>query len=337
MRFMGKQKQHILPLAVGCAVVIAAAAAVLLLVADSAYRDVGVGMLSVAVAAFAADFFILFLLRGRSFAAGILKFWLILLINTALFVAAGVYWFGPVAIFHPHADAAAETALAEQARVSEINEDGVSGWLYDCGEPDAPVILCFYGNGETASRKMMDFGAYIGQGYFAGFDIAVFDYPGYGSAPGRPTEESVKTMALAAYDVLHKDYGTVHVLAYSIGTGAANYVAANRDVDSLALMAPYADGYDLYNNLLPVFHSPVLRGLVSFKMESAVFAQKVRVTPLLLASARDGTVPFESSQRLAGCYENAVFRPVDVADHNGFWQSAECLQLVSDHFKEAAP
>ena len=333
---MDKQKKHILPLALGCAVVIAAAAGVVLLLADPAYRDVGAGLLSVAVAAFAADFFILFLLRRRSVAAGILKFWLIFLVNAALFTAAGVYWFGPVAIFHPRADEAAETALAAQTRVSEIHEDGVSGWRYDCGEPGAPVILCFYGNGETASRKMLDFAGYLAQGYFAGFDIAVFDYPGYGHAPGRPTEGSVKTMALAAYDALHREYDSIFVLAYSIGTGAANYVAANRDVASLALMAPYADGYDLFNNLLPVFHGPLLRGLVSFKMESAVFAQKVRVTPLLLASVHDGTVPFESSQRLAGCYESAVFQPVDVADHNGFWQSAECLRLVSDCFKEAA-
>ena len=173
------------------------------------------------------------------------------------------------------------------------------------------------------------------RGYFPGFDLAVFDYPGYGRAPGRPTEPSLLRMALAAFDRLRDRYDTVCVLGYSIGTGPANYVAANRPVAALALMAPYADGYDLYNSALDIFHGPLTRLLVSFKMESRLWARRVTVTPLLLASPRDRTVPFASSQALAECYPRAEFRPVEVADHAAFWQNEECLRLIAAYFTEA--
>lgn len=332
-----EKRVKILPLAFGAAVVLSALGSTLFVAADRVYRDIVVGLISVALAAFIADFLILMALKRRTVISGIVKFYAILLINCLLFIPAGVYWFGPVAIFHPKADAAAEEMLAaEHNVVADVSkEDGLYGWRYICGVADAPVILCFYGNGETASRKMADFCEYIRQGYFAGFDIAVYDYPGYGSAPGRSTEDSVTAMGLAAYDHLRKTDDVVYVFGYSVGTGPANFVAANREIGSLVLMAPYADGYDLFNNIIPVFHMPVLRRLVSFKMDNAALAERVNVTPLIVASHNDETVPFASSERLAGRYTDVVFEAVDVADHASFWNSVACLQLASDYFTEA--
>ena len=333
-----EKKMKVVPAAFGAAVVLAALGSTVIVAMDGAYRDIGVGLISVALAAFIADFLILMALKRRTVIAGIVKFWAILLINCLLFIPAGIYWFGPVAIFHPSADAAAEEQLATEPNVTAdvSKEDGLYGWRYDCGVADAPVILCFYGNGETASRKMADFCEYIRQGYFAGFDIAVYDYPGYGSAPGRSTESSVTAMGLAAYDRLRKTDDRIYVLGYSVGTGPANYVAANREIGALALMAPYADGCDLFNNILPVFHTPVMQRLVSFKMDNAALAERVKVTPLVIASHNDETVPYASSERLAGRYPDVVFQAVDVADHASFWNSVACLQAVSDHFTEAA-
>ena len=334
---MERKRKKILPAAAGCAVVVTALGATLLIAADSAYRDIGIGLLSVAFVAFLADFFILLLLKRRTVLAVTVKILALALVNCVLFFAAGVYWFGPVAIFHPNANEAAEATLAADPQVSEIGtEDGaLCGWRYDCGQPDAPVILCFYGNGETASTRMTGFLSDIRQGYFSGFDIAVFDYPGYGHAKGRPTEASVTAMGLAAYNYLINNGDTVCVLGYSIGTGPANYVAANGDIAALVLMAPYADGYDLFNNFIPIFHSAPMRALVSFKMESCQLAEDVSVKPLILATRNDRTVPFETSERLAGCYEEAELRQVDVSDHWTFWGSTECLQAASDYFREA--
>ncbi|MBQ6065856.1 MAG: hypothetical protein IJK89_03465 [Clostridia bacterium] len=332
-----EKKVRILPVAFGAAVVLAALASTVIVAADGAYRDIGVGLISVALASFIADFLILMALKRRTVIAGIVKFFAILLVNCLLFIPAGVYWFGPVAIFHPNADPAAEELLAAEPNVTaDISKDeGLYGWRYNCGQPDAPVILCFYGNGETASRKMADFCEYIGQGYFSGFDIAVYDYPGYGHAPGRSTEATVTAMSLAAYDHLRKTDDSVYVFGYSVGTGPANFVVANREIGALVLMAPYADGCDLFNHFIPVFRFPVLQRLISFKMDNASLAGRVKVAPLVIASHNDETVPFASSERLVSCYADAVFEAVDVPDHAAFWNSVACLQMASDYFTEA--
>ena len=302
--------------------------------ADPAYGDIGRGLLAVFAAAFTADLLILTLPRQRT-AAAVLKALALFCVNALLFFCAGVYWLGPVAIFHPHADPAAEQALSAAAGAEPVETEELSGWIYRCGEEDAPVILCFYGNGETASRKLLELMELTRQGYFTGFDLAVFDYAGYGRQPGRPTEDNLKVTALAAFDYLAERYGAVCALGYSIGTGPANYAAARRNAAALALIAPYADGYDLYQSFLPVFQKGPARALVSFKMESRVFAADVKTAPLILASVHDRAVPFSSSQALAACYAKADFRSVEVTDHNAFWQSEACMGMISDYFREA--
>ena len=337
MNTNAQEKRRVLLPAFGAAVMIAAAVSVGLLVLDPAYRDIAAGLLSAALASFVFALMVLLFFRKRSVLSGIVKFWLILLFNLIVFTAAGIRWFGPVAIFHPNADASSEAALASMPQVERIEEDGgrLSGWRFRCGESGAPVILFFYGNGETGAAKLRTLCDNVRAGYFAGFDLAVFDYPGYGGVPGRSTEETVKETALAAYDYLRQTDEVICVCGYSIGTGPANYVAANRDVSALALIAPYAEGYDLYNNFLPVFRHPLLRGLVSFRMESRVFAQSVKVTPLIVASADDCTVPLASSETLAGCYPQAVFQRLDGRSHAALPVDPACLGLVSDYFREA--
>ena len=337
MNTNAQEKRRVLLPALGAATVIAAFLAAGLLLLDPAYRDIGAGLLSVALAAFVFAVLVLLAFRRRTVLAGVVKFWLILLFNLIWFTAAGIWWFGPVAIFHPNADAASEAALAAMPEVERIETDEgrLTGWRFHCGKSGAPVILFFYGNGETGSVKMRTLCENVRAGYFAGFDLAVFDYPGYGSSPGRPTEATVKDTALAAFDYLHQTGDVVCVCGYSIGTGLANYVAANRDVSALALIAPYADGYDLYNNFLPVFRSPLLRGLVSFRMESRIFAESVNVTPLVIASADDRTVPLAGTETLVECYQNAVFHRLDGRSHAGLPVDPACLGLVSDYFREA--
>jgi pimeloyl-ACP methyl ester carboxylesterase len=117
-------------------------------------------------------------------------------------------------------------------------------------------------------------------------------------------------MGLTAYDALAArddvDESRIVLFGFSMGTGVANYVASCRAPIGLMLFAPYADGYDLYNTMVPIFVGP-LRALVAFKMESIRFAESIRVKPLVFSSVDDKVIPFASSERLsraypAGCY-----------------------------------
>ena len=110
----------------------------------------------------------------------------------------------------------------------------------------------------------------------------------------------------------------------------ANYVAGQRNPAGMILMAPYADGYDLYNNKVDIFHGP-MRFLVSFKMPADDFAYNVSVKPLILASKTDEVVPYESSVRLFQAYGNGCdFVTVNIG-HREFWENSEVMGKVREY------
>ena len=149
-------------------------------------------------------------------------------------------------------------------------------------------------------------------------------------------EKAFKKYSLDVYDYFSQrdDVESIIVMGYSIGTGVSNYVASQRQVSGLVLMAPYADGYDLCNNYLDIFHGPT-KALVSFKMKAVKFATKVSVKPLILATKADKVVPYESSARLFDKYKNGCnFVTIDDIGHNDFWDTQEVITEITKYIKD---
>jgi pimeloyl-ACP methyl ester carboxylesterase len=199
----------------------------------------------------------------------------------------------------------------------------LSGWLYHNAEDGAPLVLYFGGNGENAATRVRTLIDNDQLSYFEGYNIAVFDYPGYGKSSGTPSEQTLKDAGLTAYDAVIQrsdvDKNRIVVFGYSIGTGVADYVASEWNVAGLMLMAPYADGYDLYNGMVNIFHGP-LHLLDAFKMESVKFAGDVVVKPLVLASESDEMVGYASSVRLSKAFPaGCTFQTIPNVGHNDFW------------------
>ncbi len=65
-----------------------------------------------------------------------------------------------------------------------------------------------------------------------GFGVFAYDYEGYGTSGGKPTEKSVYADELAAYEYLtgslHVPSNRVVIMGRSVGTGPAIYLAARR-------------------------------------------------------------------------------------------------------------
>lgn len=239
-------------------------------------------------------------------------------------------------LFYPHADPDTHEALLADPSVEHLSiagEDGtLSGYLLRGAEDPSPLVLYFGGNGENAARTVRKLTQdEARRAPFAGCHFAQIDYPGYGLSEGKPSAASLRRAALAAYDALaaRGDVTEILILGYSIGTGPANYCAANRPAAALILMAPYADGVDLYNNVINVFHGP-LRLLVSYDMESVVYASDVTVEPLIFATEADALVPWASSKRLSETYP-AGCRFITVPDitHEDFWRTPMVLEEIT--------
>ena len=227
-------------------------------------------------------------------------------------------------MFHPNHDPHSLAYL--NARPSfEVVEIKSNGKTYhgilrrSTSQQPSPLIIFFYGNADNASRTMRsmdEFGMWF---YFLDYHCLIVDYPGYG--PGRrsrPSANSMYEMSLAAFDYARSlpEVSRIIVGGFSIGTGPAVYLAAHRDADGLFLLAPFANGYDLCNSVLPIFYGP-LRLLVRNPFPSDRFAKTISVPALLIASRGDEIIPFRSSERLERSFpEETTFVILNNLRHN---------------------
>lgn len=249
--------------------------------------------------------------------------------------------FAPMALFQPNSDEASQNALlhSEQVQALQVESDGgtLSGWLISGGTDSAPLILYFGGNQECASRRILEILNDNWQStVFDGYDFAFVDYPSYGESAGSLSQETIKQFGLEVYDYFSKvqNRTDIYVFGYSLGTGVANYVASQGSVQGLILFAPYANGYDLYNQQLNIFHGP-LKLLVGFPMEAERFAENIPVKPLIFASTEDEVVPCESSVRLSQSYRAGTdFNLLDDAEHNDFWRHPQVRTVLSAYLHE---
>ncbi|MBQ8363344.1 MAG: alpha/beta fold hydrolase [Thermoguttaceae bacterium] len=202
---------------------------------------------------------------------------------------------------------------------------------------ERPVVLYFEGNGGNSAARTLD--VVRKPGPLAGFDFVCCDYPGYGESGGEPSERSLKTFGLAAYDATAKRFPgrRIVVFGFSLGTGVATYVASERPVVGLILAAPYADGFDLFNNFAPIFYGPA-RLTVPYRMEAVKFAEKVDVRPLILATRPDALVPFESAKRLAKAFSSGVeFIAQDDVEHHWVWSTEIANAEIAEYLRSLTP
>lgn len=242
----------------------------------------------------------------------------------------------PLFLYLPTDDPDAREALLSRPDVEAVTVPSggatLSGYFLRGGDSPAPAVLYFNGNHENASAFLFELLSTPERlAAFSGCHFAQIDYPSYGLSTGKPGADAYRAMALDVYDAIaaRPDVTEVIVLGYSIGTGPAHYCAANRPVSGLILIAPYADGFDLFNNIVPVFHGP-LEALVCYDMPSIDYAQAIAVAPLVFATPMDRLVPYASTLRLTEVYPAGCrFVTVPDIDHKGFLPTPLVLEEIS--------
>ncbi len=322
---MSRNKKNTLKTFIGAAL---AAASVLLwwMAGQSRFQGAAFWLIVAIVTAFVIEVIVLSVLKGKNIIKRAFKIFLIVAVNISVFSSAVILGFAPAVILQPHTDEASYETLKGVPCAEEMTFEGTNGktngWFYNVAGEDAPVILYFYGNYETASTRLLSLAKNYDISAFADCNFAVFDYPAYGNSEGRCTDESILDFALDVYDELIKRTDNIIVLGYSVGTGPACYLASKREVQALILYAPYADSIDLYNNVIDIFHGP-LELLVAFDVDSNEYVKNVTAPTLILASAEDELIPYESSMELIDLFGGmCTFMKAQGITHNQFLSSA---------------
>ena len=230
--------------------------------------------------------------------------------------------------------------------VEDINIETPDGNLYGwrlhqmnntySGEED--LLLYFGGYDEDSSTAALRFLDQMTETeHFKAYDIAVVDFPGFGTSSGKATDEAIRTASAAIYNYFRTrdNVRNIYVMGYSFGCGPAAYVASLYDVSGLFLLAPYESIYDLYNSVTPVFYGP-MRLLISFQMDTGVYAEKVKCAPLIIASRADERIPYRCSLALSEHFtEDAQFITIRETAHGDLTTDDEVLEAISLYLNAA--
>jgi fermentation-respiration switch protein FrsA (DUF1100 family) len=156
-----------------------------------------------------------------------------------------------------------------------------------------PVIIFFHGNGDILAWRVPWFREMTAGG--AGL-IAV-SFRGYAGSSGSPTEAGLLKDAEAAYAFANQHYSPerIAVWGFSLGTGPAVALAANRRIGKLILEAPYSSIADVAAAAFPIV--PV-RWFMRDTFHSDRWIANVTAPVLIMHGERDRTIPIRFGERL---------------------------------------
>jgi pimeloyl-ACP methyl ester carboxylesterase len=201
-----------------------------------------------------------------------------------------------------------------------VRPDGVSlrGWLArGAGTSPRPLALYFGGNAEEVSWMLERREA------FAGWDLALVNYRGYGASEGHPRETDLYGDALAVYDELATradvDRGRIVAIGRSLGSGVVTYLATQRPLAGMVLISPFDSITAIGQRHYPFI--PV-RFVMGNLYDSLARAPGIRVPLLVVTGERDTIIPAAHSARLFEAWggpKQAVVIPG--AGHNDLQES----------------
>lgn len=196
-------------------------------------------------------------------------------------------------IYHPEAAVVAPN-FPETEAVHIATEDGETlvAW-YHAPAQGQPIFLFFDGNGGRPQiwggrwRRIAESGA--------GF-LAVY-YRGYSGSTGTPSERGLHIDARAGYDWLIAHGYTARdivIHGFSLGSGVAVRLAAERPARALVLEAPFTSVVEVAEARV----TPVAGFFITDTFRSSDWIGRVHMPVLIVHGDRDSVVPFVQGERL---------------------------------------
>jgi hypothetical protein len=137
-----------------------------------------------------------------------------------------------------------------------------------------------------------------------GWSVALVNYRGFGQSTGTPSHARALADAALIYDALTQrpdlDPGRVVAMGYSLGTGVAVDLSAQRPVAGTVLVAPY-DSMSLIGLKQSPLFAP-LSGIMHRYFDSMARAPSISTPLLALIGTSDTAVPPALSKRLVAAW-----------------------------------
>src|SRR3954452_6486508 len=208
-------------------------------------------------------------------------------------------------IFPTHAVAAAGPFPkgAERLSVELPGGDRLAGIHLAPDTPPAErlLILGFGGNAWNGQ----DVGEYLHELY-PDADVVTFHYRGYKPSTGSPSAEALISDAPLVYDAAVDRVKPARVIAvgFSIGTGVAAQLSAERNLDGLILVTPFDSLKGVAQSMYPWLP---IGPFFAHEIDAAGALDRSKVPVAIIAAERDEIVPRERTAALRERVPNLVF------------------------------
>ena len=201
---------------------------------------------------------------------------------------------------------------------------------FDTFRDPAPAVIFAHGNGELIDfwpDELKTFTKF-------GMGLLLVEYPGYGRSAGKPSQESITQIFIAAYDMLAKrkdtDPSRIVLFGRSLGGGAVCALAAKRPSKALILMSAFTSVRSFaIRYLVPKF-------LVRDPFENLAMVQNYKGPVLILHGKQDNIIPYSHGLKLHQAAPHSKFISYD-AGHNDcppdwriFWKDIESFLVEID-------
>ncbi|HZP77477.1 MAG TPA: alpha/beta hydrolase [Pseudolabrys sp.] len=190
--------------------------------------------------------------------------------------------------------APAQVGLPEAEEVILDTQDGeqVIAWHVP-PKHGKPVVLFFHGNGEVLPWRVPRFRALIEDGT----GLLALSFRGYGGSSGTPSEAGLLADGEAVYAYAAARYPPERIAlwGYSLGSGVAVALAAEKPIGALILEAPYTSIADLAVTMFP--YVPV-RWFVRDPFHSDERIAKVTAPLLVMHGEKDTVIAIHFGEKL---------------------------------------
>ena len=232
---------------------------------------------------------------------------------------AGLRWFEYRQTFQPSKRRVSEpkdvSSETQEVQFLSNSRFSISAWFIPCLKQAAYaewLVIFSHGNAGNISHRQDFYQTWRA----LGVNLLAYDYRGYGSSEGRPTEDGTYQDLQAAI-AWAKDQGfdesRILLLGKSLGGGVSSQVAANQKVAGLILHSTFTSLPDLAKELFPWL--PV-KSLSKMQFNTRRHLEHVTAPVMIIHSREDQLIGFQhAAANKAACPYACHLVEID-GDHN---------------------
>jgi uncharacterized protein len=207
-----------------------------------------------------------------------------------------IYYFQGRIFYHPEKLPSSYTYTFDQS-FKEVNipyskSSTINVIQFATQEKPKGVVLYFHGNRQNIAH----YAAYAKNFTAYGYEVWMFDYPGFGKSTGDFTEQMIYNWSLVVYKLARASYEPSQIIIYgkSLGTGFATQLASIRDCKYLLLETPYFSLPYLLHQYLPVYPKSILK----MQVPTNEYIREVTAPVTVFQGTDDWTVTPRNSEKL---------------------------------------